>query len=145
MHSFVEANLFVICGSMPTLRKFFKHFLPRLMGTSGHGGSSFTPYGNGGGGTSATLNPQHGTISRMRTKNRHYSQFASDANGSNDNISEEDVMEMERFSGEKKPTAIGAGATVTIGTVNPGDGDAQRDDHSERAILQTTSFTVEYT
>ncbi|KXJ85327.1 hypothetical protein Micbo1qcDRAFT_107773, partial [Microdochium bolleyi] len=32
--SFVEANLFIICGSMPTLRKFFKHFAPKLIGTT---------------------------------------------------------------------------------------------------------------
>lgn len=29
--SFVELNLFIVCGSTPTLRKFFKHFCPRLM------------------------------------------------------------------------------------------------------------------
>jgi hypothetical protein len=32
--SFVEINLFVICGSMPTLRKFLKRFAPKLMGSS---------------------------------------------------------------------------------------------------------------
>ncbi|KAH8669362.1 hypothetical protein BGZ61DRAFT_460954 [Ilyonectria robusta] len=34
--SFVEVNLFIICGSMPTFRKFLKRFAPRLMGSSGH-------------------------------------------------------------------------------------------------------------
>ncbi|KAH8203924.1 hypothetical protein TruAng_001866 [Truncatella angustata] len=32
---FLEVNLFIICGSMPTLRKFFKHFGPKLIGSSG--------------------------------------------------------------------------------------------------------------
>lgn len=143
MHSFVEGNLFVICGSMPTLRKFFKHFLPRLMGTSGQG-SSYGAYGTGGGGTGGNAQRSN-TISRMRNKSRNYAQFASDANGSNDNISEEDAMEMERFSGDKKGGHGIAGATVTVGAVSPADGgEAQRDDHSERAILQTKSFTVQY-
>lgn len=30
----LEANLFIICGSAPTLRKFFQHFAPRLVGSS---------------------------------------------------------------------------------------------------------------
>ncbi|KAI7159474.1 hypothetical protein KC349_g4108 [Hortaea werneckii] len=30
----IEASLVVICGSLPTLRKFFKHFTPDLMGRS---------------------------------------------------------------------------------------------------------------
>ncbi|KAH7322386.1 hypothetical protein B0I35DRAFT_498868 [Stachybotrys elegans] len=34
--SFVEVNLFIICGSMPTLRKFLKRFAPKLMGSSHH-------------------------------------------------------------------------------------------------------------
>ena len=32
--SFLEGNLFVTCGSMPTLRNFFKHFAPPLVGSS---------------------------------------------------------------------------------------------------------------
>ncbi|KAH7038389.1 uncharacterized protein B0I36DRAFT_219936, partial [Microdochium trichocladiopsis] len=44
--SFVEVNLFVICGSLPTLRKFFKHFAPRLVGSYGY--SNSTPYGRSG-------------------------------------------------------------------------------------------------
>ncbi|KAI5284657.1 hypothetical protein KEM54_001165, partial [Ascosphaera aggregata] len=29
--TFAESNLFIVCGSTPTLRKFFQHFFPRLM------------------------------------------------------------------------------------------------------------------
>ncbi|KAF5022704.1 hypothetical protein F66182_5252 [Fusarium sp. NRRL 66182] len=33
--AFTEVNLFIICGSMPTFRKFFKRFIPKWMGSSG--------------------------------------------------------------------------------------------------------------
>lgn len=121
---------------MPTLRKFFKHFLPRLMGTSANGGSSsYANYANGYGNSG----PQRSnTMSRItRNKNRQYSQFGS-AEAGDDTISEE--TEMQRFSGDKKSGS----AAVTIGVVSSGDREAQRDDHSERAILQTKSFTVQY-
>jgi hypothetical protein len=32
--SIAEANLFIVCGSMPTLRKFFKRIAPKWMGSS---------------------------------------------------------------------------------------------------------------
>ncbi|KAF5974716.1 monocarboxylate transporter 8 [Fusarium coicis] len=41
--SFVEVNLFIICGCMPTFRKFFKHFAPKWMGSSSDSGSSEPP------------------------------------------------------------------------------------------------------
>lgn len=31
---FVEVNLFIICGSMPTLRRFFRSIAPKIMGSS---------------------------------------------------------------------------------------------------------------
>lgn len=142
--TFIEANLFVICGSMPTLRKFFKHFLPRVMGSSGKGssyayGGAYANRNPSGGGAvrGSTYGPQRAsTISRMRNTNRQYSQF--DGTGT-DRISEE--TEMQRLSGEKKGES---GATVTVGVVRKDDVEASRDDHSERAILQTKSFTVQY-
>ncbi|KAG9252520.1 uncharacterized protein F5Z01DRAFT_682666 [Emericellopsis atlantica] len=42
--SFVEVNLFIICGSMPTLRKFLKRFIPKLFDSLGSRPSQATPY-----------------------------------------------------------------------------------------------------
>ncbi|KAF5981272.1 monocarboxylate transporter [Fusarium bulbicola] len=41
--SFVEVNLFIICGCMPTFRKFFKRFAPKWMGSSSDSGNSEPP------------------------------------------------------------------------------------------------------
>ncbi|KAK9799146.1 putative Integral membrane protein [Seiridium cardinale] len=38
----IEANLLVICVAMTTLRKFFRHVAPTLMGSSQHGSRSRT-------------------------------------------------------------------------------------------------------
>ncbi|KAH7139820.1 hypothetical protein B0J13DRAFT_596808 [Dactylonectria estremocensis] len=116
--TFIEANLFVICGSMPTLRKFFKHLMPRIMGSSGASKYSES-YGA----------KQHSnTLSRVRKQRSAYAQFP-----------EEDGTEMQRFSDENKDPAM------TVHVSGSGDGDVQRDDHSDRAILRTQSFTVQYT
>ncbi|KAF7563381.1 hypothetical protein G7046_g711 [Stylonectria norvegica] len=115
-NSFVEANLFVICGSMPTLRKFFKHFVPRLVGSSGGSGGYNTSYGQ----------QQSGTLSRVRKPRSQYAPFPED-----------DGLELERFSTEVKESNVAAVDTS-------GAGSEQRDDHSERAILRTQTFTVQY-
>ncbi|KAK7402585.1 hypothetical protein QQX98_011656 [Neonectria punicea] len=113
--TFIEANLFVICGSTPTLRKFFKHLMPRIMGSSKDSRYAET-YGQ----------QQSGTLSRVRKQRSQYAQFPED-----------DATEMQRFSDETK-----AEGNVTIHV--SGNADPQRDDHSERAILRTQSFTVQY-
>ncbi|KAI9150599.1 Efflux pump DEP3 [Paramyrothecium foliicola] len=101
--SFIEGNLFVICGSMPTLRRFFKHFAPQLMGSSGT--SQSNTYGAG------YHNQQRsGTLSRVH-KSRQYAQF-----------SEEDAMEMDRYSDDNNKM----GTSVAVGVATP---DVQRDDH----------------
>jgi hypothetical protein len=49
--SLIEANLFIICGSMPTTKKFFQHFAPMLMGSSGNTSRDrdrYINYGSGG-------------------------------------------------------------------------------------------------
>ncbi|KAH6974239.1 hypothetical protein BKA56DRAFT_645444 [Ilyonectria sp. MPI-CAGE-AT-0026] len=115
--TFVEANLFVICGSMPTLRKFFKHLMPRIMGGS-----------SGASGYAGSYGPkQHsGTLSRVRKPRNQYSQFP-----------EEDGTEMQRFSDDNKDP------TMTVHVSGSGEA-VQRDDHSDRAILRTQSFSVQY-
>ncbi|KAF4962830.1 hypothetical protein FSARC_9113 [Fusarium sarcochroum] len=60
--SFVEVNLFVICASMPTFRRFLKRFAPRWMGSSSHSHSS------------KPMNDQ--SISRLRRRSRtRYGKF----------------------------------------------------------------------
>ncbi|KAF7556855.1 hypothetical protein G7Z17_g1097 [Cylindrodendrum hubeiense] len=115
--TFVEGNLFVICGSMPTLRKFFKHLMPRIMGGSSATSNYAGSYG---------ANQHSGTLSRVRKQRSQYAQFP-----------EEDGTELQRFSDETKDL------TTTVHVA--GSPDVQRDDHSDRAILRTQSFTVQYT
>ncbi|RTE83003.1 hypothetical protein BHE90_002435 [Fusarium euwallaceae] len=115
--TFIEANLFVICGSMPTLRKFFKHFMPRIVGSSG--GSRY-------GTTSCGQHQQSNTLSRVRKGRSNYAQFPED-----------NATELERFSDDDNKN----GGTVVVGNAST---EGLRDDHSERAILQTQTFTVQY-
>ncbi|KAI8653867.1 hypothetical protein NCS56_01342000 [Fusarium sp. Ph1] len=115
--TFIEANLFVICGSMPTLRKFFKHFMPRIVGSSGASHYGTTSYGQ---------HQQSNTLSRVRKGRSQYAQFPED-----------NATELERFSDDDNKN----GGTVVVGNAST---EGLRDDHSERAILQTQTFTVQY-
>ncbi|CAG9941024.1 unnamed protein product [Clonostachys rosea f. rosea IK726] len=125
--TFIEGNLFVICGSMPTLRKFFKHFVPRLLGSS-YGSSSGYQYGAGG--TSGQAQSRS-VMTRLRNKHKSYSQFPADG--------ESNEMQTLATNGGKNGER-----TVTISVADRTSGDQKPDDHSEKAILQTKSFTVQY-
>ncbi len=103
---------------MPTLRKFFKHFAPKLMG----GSSSNPSYGN-----SYAINPSTAAQSRARKQRRQYEKFPEEEN------------EMQIFPQDDS----GKGPGFTATTVDVGTG-AETDGHSEKAILQTKSFTVQY-
>ncbi|VUC27945.1 unnamed protein product [Clonostachys rosea] len=126
--TFVEANLFIICGSMPTLRKFFKHFMPRLMGSSGGQSSGYRNPASPG--PSNTLQSGGHMISRLRNKRKSYAQFASDG----------EENEMQDFRGGDK-TKKERTVTVTTADRSQVAGDNQSD---EGAILQTKSFTLQY-
>jgi hypothetical protein len=103
---------------MPTLRKFFKHFAPRIMGSS-----VTNSYGHSyGHGQSTTA------MSRSRKPRRQYSQFHDEEN------------ELDTFRGDSPPGRNKDVATTSVTAEGAAEGDA----HSEKAILQTKSFTVQY-
>lgn len=104
---------------MPTLRKFFKHFAPKFMG----GSSSNPSYGN-----SYAVNPSTAAQSRARKQRRQYEQF------------EEEDNELQIFPNQPETGKAPGYSATTVDVGNGGDTDG----HSEKAILQTKSFTVQY-
>ncbi|KAK2729106.1 hypothetical protein CKAH01_10545 [Colletotrichum kahawae] len=118
--TFIEGNLFVICGSMPTLRKFFKHFAPKLMGTSvnpsSYGGVYHASYAN---------QQSHNTKSRARSQ---YQQFS-------------DQNEMHTFHSDHKRGMDDDSAFTSVVVATGGRDSA--DDMSQKAILQTKTVTIQ--
>ncbi|KAJ0158838.1 hypothetical protein CTA2_10764 [Colletotrichum tanaceti] len=118
--TFIEANLFVLCGSMPTIRKFFKHFAPRIMRYS----TNRSSYNN------ENRRVSESTMQRSNTpKNRQRRQCEQFPDGnamktsSSDRTREEDVG----FTS----VVVAAGGT------------ASADDASSKAILQTKTITIQ--
>ncbi|KAF9876583.1 integral membrane protein (Pth11) [Colletotrichum karsti] len=120
--TFIEGNLFVICGSMPTLRKFFKHFAPKLMGSSSNPSSYGAAYH-----VSAYAN-QQSNIAKSRHR-AHYEQFS-------------DENEMHTFHSDRKRTEEDMESGFTS-VVVAGGGRESADDMSDKAILQTKTVTVQ--
>ncbi|CAM1503371.1 Fc.00g081470.m01.CDS01 [Cosmosporella sp. VM-42] len=126
--SFVEVNLFIICGSMPTFRKFLKRFAPRWMGSSGTSGPSKSS------GYDISQSKQ------QRQQRTGYAQF--------------DAVEMRNFSnrdgkdGRVQTTVVGSGGSLTDD--DPEVRGTNRDDTSEEAILDersiayTRTFDINY-
>lgn len=146
--SFVEANLFIICGSMPTLRKFFKHFAPKLIGSYGYGTSSH-PQGRSG-----TYGKQSQGYAKKSQLSRpsEYNRFG----GGRDKHDTDDDLELGAVvdsSGNRRTTA-GATAVLQVhGGAKGGragadgvvvDASQFRDDGSDKAILTTRTVVVEY-
>ncbi|KAJ3941533.1 uncharacterized protein N0V96_008245 [Colletotrichum fioriniae] len=119
--TFVEANLFVICGSMPTLRKFFKHFAPKLMG------SSTNPSSYAVGGYRMSYAHQRSTNAMKSRQRKQYEQFP-------------DENEMHTFHSDRKRANEedpGFSSVVVAG------GRESADDMSDKAILQTKTVTIQ--
>jgi hypothetical protein len=126
-NSFLEANLFIICGSMPTLRKFFKHFAPTMMG-----GDSSNPSNRR---ASAYALGRSGSRAARKQRNQ-YEHFPEENemrtfNSSDAKITPGDESDKERRSG-----------VVSVNVAGGADVDA--DNRSDKAILQTKSFSVTY-
>jgi hypothetical protein len=125
---FVEVNLFIICGSMPTLRKFLKRFMPKLMGSYGSASASKSaPYGD-----------QSQNSKARRQQRTGYSQF--------------DAVELDSIQDGKVGAEKGLGLNHTVVTAEGGltkkERDARaagRDDTSEEAILDNKAITYSKT
>ncbi|KFY26446.1 hypothetical protein V491_01304 [Pseudogymnoascus sp. VKM F-3775] len=111
--TFVEGNLFVICGSVPTMRRFFTHFFPNLFHT--------TVSTSNDGSKSHQLTDNTRSWSRKRNK---YEQFPED-------------IDLQPFPGSAEQRNKGPPQSTVVVTSN---GDV--DNNSERAIFQTKSYTV---
>ncbi|KAJ4128544.1 hypothetical protein NW765_012930 [Fusarium oxysporum] len=109
--SFVEVNLFIICGCMPTFRKFFKRFAPKWMGSSSDAACSEPP-------SSDLLQKV------QRKKHTGYTQF--DTCGS---------LELAIY-----PDTVSRTAQVTTGSICSGVMGSALDNASEEAILQQSKI-----
>ncbi|CRK11483.1 hypothetical protein BN1723_001815 [Verticillium longisporum] len=127
--SFVEVNLFIICGSMPTFRKFLKRFAPKLMGSS---------YGTSRPSRSAKY--ADGSQAKPHWQQRTgYAQF--------------DSVEMGGLRADNGEQQMGAGSTVVsvrVAAKDLNDRGEMRDDNSEEEILDnktivySRTFQVQY-
>jgi hypothetical protein len=104
---------------MPTLRKFFKHFAPKLMGTS----ANQSTYGA----ADSHYIHSHKQI-RSRKERSNYVQFSEDRE-----LSDLAIDDLRLAKGGGVKTAVQVHETM------------RGDDKSDKAILQTKTFTVKYT
>ncbi|KZL86818.1 integral membrane protein [Colletotrichum incanum] len=118
--TFIEANLFVICGSMPTLRKFFKHFAPKIMGSSTNPSS----YVHNNYRISAYANQRSNAMKSRQRK--QYEQFPEE-------------NEMHTFNSDRKREEDPGFTSVVVAT----GGRDSADDMSDKAILQTKTVTIQ--
>ncbi|VTO83655.1 unnamed protein product [Fusarium graminearum] len=121
--SIAEANLFIVCGSMPTLRKFFKRFAPKWFG------SSPTPEEAVVVGSVSDQSSRFGLDKKKKKKHTGYSQF--------------DTMELGNY-----PDTVSQETQVIAGKVDEENLGNVLYNSSEEAILQqskiayTKSFEV---
>jgi hypothetical protein len=113
---------------MPTIRKFFKHFAPKLMGSSGNSTSAkYGAHGYGYAGGDRRLEAGTGASRKMR---RQYENF--------------DDHEMGVFETQGRDSDGDGKGPMTSETVVGTGGDKVNDNSSDKAILQTKTFNVQY-
>ncbi|KAF7554389.1 hypothetical protein G7046_g6842 [Stylonectria norvegica] len=129
----IESNLLVICAALPTLRKFFRHVAPKLIGEYGsRSGKSKT--------TEGASQPKGRTVvpsSQSRRDRHHYSQFDREEGQAND------AFIMGPVTGEHDLVIMGGHGEE----MRWGDSDSQKAIVATGAktnIVQTKTVTVEY-
>ncbi len=130
LSSFVEVNLFIICASMPTFRRFFRYILPRLFGSTDNN-SGIKAYGS-----------SSGRLGRQREYAQFSSVGAQDENGVPGNYEMGHVSRTHDGDGAGRHTAD----VYAVGDREPS---AKNSDDNlilegDKAIVQTRTFIVEY-
>lgn len=114
---------------MPTLRKFFKHFAPQFMGGSSSNPSYANNYGPSG---YAHGQSGLGQSRAARKQRKQYEVFPEE-------------NELRTFpSNERKSSPDSKDQSTTVTVDVAGGADPEADNRSDKAILQTKSFTVSY-
>ncbi|KAH9887437.1 hypothetical protein F4778DRAFT_426695 [Xylariomycetidae sp. FL2044] len=116
---FIEANLFIICGSMPTLRRFFSHVAPRLM-------ESYGPSTND---RPSGANSKPTRISTLRKSRSDYTKFSDD-------------VELCARSESTTPSAGKSQWSEATVKIEGPNGDGGGDPNG--GILRTKTVTVQY-
>ncbi|CRK46849.1 hypothetical protein BN1723_020150, partial [Verticillium longisporum] len=107
---------------MPTLRKFFKHFAPKLMGASSTNMSG----------------PNYASGYANKEMNTAPNAFSRKVRSQYDRYEDNEMQvfrSMDRDEDNKSPNNV---HQISV----DGGGDVQPDNNSEKAILQTKTFTV---
>lgn len=123
--SVVEANLIIICICIPSLRPFIRHYAPSFMGSSAYGKS---------GPSAPTVGSRLGPNQHVKSNSRgiragRYNQYGM--------MSEfDDEIELRQTRGQE--TTVQAGH----GPARVDNDDTEHDSSSEKAIWQTTMYSV---
>ncbi|KFY08814.1 hypothetical protein V492_05892 [Pseudogymnoascus sp. VKM F-4246] len=122
--TFAEGNLFVICGSVPTMRRFFFHFFPNMF-------------------HSKAARYEDWTDSQQSSNNSHSwpwrrNRGEQSQNGQSQHERSPEAINLHSFSGSSERRNMARPLSSSAVVTSSGD----VDDHSERAILQTMSYTV---
>ncbi|KAI1069437.1 hypothetical protein LB507_008862 [Fusarium sp. FIESC RH6] len=142
----VESNLIITCATMPTLRKFFKHVAPKLIGESRYGSKTGRSSKYGKPDTAASKHSIRGTFgppsSQNRRKRTNYSQFDEE----NSPPADEFVMGPVKGVGHNVSASVG-NHDDTQTAAGWGDSDSEKgivEGTIKPAIMQTKTVTVQY-
>lgn len=140
-NSCVEANLLIMCASLPTLRLFFKTVAPGLLTSTG--GRSNDKYSKSGNPSNKTRGLRtiggSSAVSTTKPKRQHYGQVDDDLEYGMVTLTVGGARKRESEEGKTK-SAIGEGS-------DDGDHTAtewHEDGDSERGIVQTKTTVISY-